>query len=468
MFGVWLGNIFNQFKLNVKEQLSKPFKTEGFKKYASNTGWLFAEQILRSISGILVGVWVARYLGPELFGIYSYAVSFVVLFGAIAHLGLQVIVVRELVNKPDQQKNIMGTALYMQMIGAVVMILLISAILPFTSNDATTNIYILIIASGLIFQSFQVIDFYFQSKVQAKYVSYCRLVQLTISSILKIGLVLADAELIYFVAVIVIDNITLAIALIYAYWKQGGGSFYKSYDAGIVKILIKECWPLLVASLVHIVYMRIDQVMIKEMMDAASVGVYSAAVKFSEAWYFVPVLIGQSLFPAIINAKKNSERLYIHRLTLLLNVMMAVSVVVGIVLSFSSDLLVDLFYGPSYAGAGTVLSIQVWAGIFVSSGVVANKWYIIEGHQKYNIYPILAGAVLNIILNLVLIPKYGIVGSAVATLVAQLSASVLFNAVLPKTRRIFFLQMKAIVGFGLLGNKLKAISSEEHAETAGN
>lgn len=446
----------------------KPFKNEGFKKYASNTSWLFAEQILRSLSGILVGVWVARYLGPELFGVYSYSISFVVLFGAIAHLGLQVIVVRELVNKPDQQRTTLGTALYMQIIGAVVLILLIAAILPITSNDATTNLYILIIASGLIFQSFHVIDFYFQSKVLAKYISICRLTQLAISSTLKIGLVIAEADLIYFVIVIVIDNITLAVALAYAYWKQKGAPFYRSFDVDTFKYLLSESWPLMVASLVHIVYMRIDQVMIKEMMDVASVGVYSAAVRFSEAWYFVPVLIGQSLFPAIINTKKNSQDLYIRRLQLLLNLMMAVSVVVGITLTFLSEFLVNFFYGSSYQGAGTVLSIQVWAGIFVASGVVANKWYIIEGHQKYNIYPTTAGAVLNIILNLVLIPKYGIIGSAVATLVSQFAASVLFNALFPQTRKIFALQMKAILGLGLIGNKIKPPSNKNMAEAAGN
>lgn len=450
--------------MNLKEQILKPLKNEGFKKYASNTGWLFSEQILRSLSGILVGVWVARYLGPEQFGIYSYAISFVVLFGAIAHLGLQVIVVRELINKPDQEKSMMGTALYMQVVGALVLILLISSILPFTSNDGTTNVYILIIASGLIFQSFQVIDFYFQSKVLARYVSICRLVQLTISSILKIGFVLAEVELIYFVVVLVIDNITLAIALCFAYWKHGGTSFHKFFDLSTFRFLIRESWPLIVANLVHIIYMRIDQVMIKEMMDAASVGVYSAAVRFSEAWYFVPVLIGQSLFPAIINAKKNSNVQYIHRLQILLNVMMAVSVAVGLFFTFYADFLIEFFYGESYKGASTVLSLQVWAGIFVASGVVANKWYIVEGYQKYTMYPTSVGALLNVVLNLLLIPKYGIVGSAVATLVAQMVASVLFNALIPKTRKIFLLQMKAILGLGLIGNKAKQETGMDLAE----
>lgn len=443
------------FNLTQRNQFNKLFRSEGFNKYASNTGWLFAEQIIRIFSGLLVGVWVARYLGPELFGTYSYAIAFVALFGAIANLGLQGIVVRELINKPEQQKAVMGTAFYMQIVGAFVSILVISAILPFTSNDQTTNVYILIIASGLIFQSFQVIDYYFQSKVLSKYVSICRLIQLTASSVLKIGFVLSNADLIYFVIVIVIDNITLAIALFYAYWKQDNISFYKSFNIFQFKYLLKESWPLIITGLVIMIYMKIDQIMIKEMMDAKSVGIYSAAAKLSESWYFVPMLLSQSLFPAIINAKKQSELLYKQRLQHLLNLMMALSVIVAIILTFFSETIITTLFGPEYLGAGSVLSIQVWAGIFVSSGVVSSKWFIIEGFQKFSMYRTTAGAIINIALNFALIPRFGIIGSAVATLISQFTASVLLNLFFSNTKEIFFLQLKAIIGLGLLGNKLK-------------
>lgn len=443
--------------MSTTEQIKKLLKNDSFKKYASNTGWLFAEQILRIFSGLFVGVWIAKYLGPELFGTYSYAVAFVALFGAIANLGLQGVVVRELINQPEQEKGMLGTAFYMQIAGAIVVTLIVSAILPFTSNDPTTNLYILIITSGLLFQSFQVIDYYFQSKVLSKYVSICRLIQLTASSLIKIGLVLTEADLIYFVIVIVLDNITLAITLFFAYKKQGNGSFFKSFDIKNFKYLLKESWPLIISGLVVMIYMKIDQIMIKEMMDAKSVGIYSAAVRLSEAWYFVPVLISQSLFPAIINAKKSSEGLYKLRLQHLLNLMMGLSIMVAIFLSFFSNDIVRLLYGSEFYGAGAVLSVQVWAGIVVSSGLVSSKWFILEGLQKYSMYRTTAGAALNIILNLALIPRYGIIGSAIATLLSQLVASVLLNAFFSKTREIFLLQLKAIMGLGLAGNQNKFV-----------
>ena len=410
--------------------------------------------MLRIFSGLFVGVWVARYLGPELFGIYSYAVSFVALFGAIANLGLQTIVVRELLNKPEQQEQIMGTSFYMQIIGAAVVTLIISIILPFTSNDLTTNAYILIISSGLIFQSFQVIDYYFQSQVLSKHVSICRLIQLVGSSMLKIYFVMADAELIYFVVITLIDNVTLAITLSFAFWKHRGKPFYNYFDVIKFRYLLKESWPLVISGLVIMIYMKIDQIMIKEMMDSTAVGVYSAAVRLSEAWYFVPMLVSQSLFPAILSAKKVSESLYKLRLQRLLNLMMWCSIAVAAVFTFASEYIVNFLYGSSYEGAGIILSIQVWAGIAVSSGVVSSNWFVIEGLQKFSMYRTSAGAVSNIILNLILIPQFGIVGSAVATLFSQLIASVLLNAFFSNTRLIFILQMKAIFGLGLYGNRL--------------
>lgn len=440
--------------MNLKEQARKILTNKGFKKYALNTGWLFVEQILRIFSGLFVGVWVARFLGPETFGTFSYAIAFVALFGAIANLGLQGIVVRELINKPEQQKTIMGTAFYMQIAGALAVILVILALVPFTSNSSETNLYILIIASSLLFQSFQVIDYFFQSKVLSKYVSICRLIQLTASSFLKIGFVLAKADLIYFVIVIFIDNVTLAISLSFAYWKQGNVPFYTSFNFGKFKYLLKESWTLIISGLVVMIYMRIDQIMIKEIMDAKSVGIYSAAIRLSEAWYFVPVLLSQSLFPAIVNARKSDREVFLLRLKRLFNIMTIVSLIAAVVVVFFSETIVISLFGASFKDAADVLVIHVWAGLFISSAIVSGKWLTVEGNQKFIMYRHVAGAFLNIILNFVFIPLYGIKGAAISTLITYLFSSVLMNGFSLTTREVFIVQMKSILSLGLYGNRI--------------
>ena len=286
-------------------QLFMQAKThQGFLRYFANTSWMFVEQILRIIAGLLVGIYVARYLGPEQFGVYNYAAAFVALFGSIARLGLDGIVVRDLVNHPQERNVYLGTAFWLKLIGAFVALGLLAIAVQFTSNNATTNLYIFIIASGLIFQSFDVMDFHFQSKVLSKYVSISRLTQLALSSILKLYLIFIQADLFWFVMVSLVDQISLALSLAYSYWRQKIGSFLGRFDLGVAKTLLRNSWPVILSGIAISLYMRIDQIMIKEMLGEKDVGLYSAAVRLSEAWYFVPVIIATSIFPAIINAKK--------------------------------------------------------------------------------------------------------------------------------------------------------------------
>jgi O-antigen/teichoic acid export membrane protein len=319
----------------------------GFRRYFFNTSWMFAEQVLRIVAALFVGIYVARYLGPEQFGIYSYAAAFVALFAAVAGLGLSGIVVRDLVNHPDHRDVYLGTAFWLKLAGALLTLGLLAIAVQFTGNDATTNLYIFIIASGLIFQSFDVVDFYFQSKVLSKYVSICRLVQLALSSALKLYFIYIQADLLWFVLVSLIDQISLALALAFAYWRQKIGSFFGRFDLATAKEMLKNSWPLILSGIAVTLYMRIDQIMIKEMLGEREVGLYSAAVKLSEAWYFVPAIITSSLFPAIVNARKISQELYQQRLQRLYTMMVWLAIAVALPMTFLAEWLVTLLYGPA-------------------------------------------------------------------------------------------------------------------------
>lgn len=279
---------------------------QGFRRYAANTSWMMAEQMLRIIAGLFVGIWVARYLGPEQFGLFSYVLAFTAIFGGIAKLGLDGIMVRELVNHPEKRDTYLGTAFWLKILGAFIVMGLMAAIVPFTRNDATTNLFIFIIAAGLVFQSFEVVEFYFQSQVLAKIVSICKVIQLALSSIIKIYLVLTEAELIWFVLVTAFDALSLAVSFFIAYQLRKNPTFYKHFDLSIAKQVLKDSWPFIFTALIISIYMKIDQVMIMEMLGAESVGHYSVAVTLSTAWYFVPIIIATSLFPAMVSSRKNN------------------------------------------------------------------------------------------------------------------------------------------------------------------
>ena len=193
---------------------------QGFMKYFKNTSWLFAEKVLRMAVGLFVGIWVARYLGPERFGLLSYAQSFVGLFTAFAALGLDGIVVRELVKDSTKENELIGTAFWLKVMGAFAVLVVLAFAVRFTSNDHFTNVLVFIIASATIFQSFNVVDMYFQSKVLSRYVVFANIFSLFCSSIVKIVLILLHAPLIYFAWVILFDSIVLALGFIYFYLKR--------------------------------------------------------------------------------------------------------------------------------------------------------------------------------------------------------------------------------------------------------
>jgi O-antigen/teichoic acid export membrane protein len=421
---------------------------QGFMRYFKNTSWLLAEKILRMVVGIFVCIWVARYLGPEQFGLFSYAQSFVGLFAAIATLGLDGIVVRELVKDESRRDELIGTSFWLKVMGAIGVLAILVIAVNLTSNDTLTKTLVFIIASATIFQSFNVVDFYFQSKVMGKFVVYVNITSLFLSSIVKIVFILNEAPLIAFAWVVLFDSFILACGFIYFYIKKNSTFNVKNlkFRSKTASLLLKDSWPLILSGIVISIYMKIDQVMIKEMMNVEAVGQYAAAVRLSEAWYFIPVVISSSIFPAIINAKKQSEELYYARLQKLYNLMVWVAIAIALPMTFLSDWVVELLYGEQYNQAGGVLMIHIWAGVSVFFGVASNKWILSENLQKYRLFIDAFGAILNILLNLLFIPLYGVIGAAIATLISYLFTMIVVFLIIKKMRialKMFFYSLFA-------------------------
>ncbi len=418
-----------------KSKIQHLLNHAGFRRYFANTSWLFAEQILRMIAGFLVGVWIARYLGPEKYGLFSYALAFVSLFQGISKLGLDGIVVRDIVKEPEKTNIYLGTAFWLKLIAGIFTFFLILVISWFTADTLQTFFFINIIAAGIIFQSFEVIDFYYQATVQAKYISIRKIIQLVLSSLLKIYLVLIKADLIWFVWVTLFDAVSMAIFSWLIYKNQKHPGFLKCFDKNLAKKIIKDGFPLLLSSIAIMIYMRIDQVMIKNMLGDREVGLYSAAVKLVEMWYFIPMIITSSLFPAIVNAKKISEELYYQRLKNLYSLMIWLAIFVALPIAFSSELIIKILYGLNYIDASKVLSISIWTEVFTFLGVAQGIFFISNNLQKLKLLLTLFCAVINVILNIILINLFDIYGAAFATLVSY-SISTLFLPLLFKDTRI--------------------------------
>lgn len=426
---------------------------QNLQKIIGNTGWLVADKVLRMGVGLFVSVWVARYLGPTQFGLLNYATAFVALFSCLATLGLDGITVREIVREPEHKDEILGSAFVLKFSGGIIMLvvtcIIISLLRP---EDSISRWLVGIIAAGTIFQSVDVIDFWFQSQVASKYTVIARNTAFLLVALLKVILILVGASLVAFALAGVVEIVIAAVGLMIVYRLHGNR--LKAWRGSYLWTgrLLKDSWPLILSGLSVAVYMKIDQVMLGDMAGNQAVGIYSSATRLSEIWYFVPMVIVSSVFPAVIQAKEKDEGLYYRRMQRLFSLMAALSISIAVPMTFVSNWVVVTLFGNGFASAGPVLAIHIWASLFVFFGVAQGSWDLAENLTTLALFRIASGAILNIALNLFLIPAYGAMGAAVATVISQAFAAVILNAAHWKTRRIFYSQIKALFFFRYLHN----------------
>lgn len=414
----------------------------------SNTGWLFGDQALRMAVGLLVGVWIARYLGPEQFGLLNYATAFVALFGAVASLGLNGIVVRDLVSRPEDADTTLGTAFLLQLAGGFAAFCLALFAIGFARpGDTLSKLVVAILGFAMVFKSTEVVKYWFESRIQAKYSVWTENAAYLLFAGVKVALILGEAPLMAFVWAILAEA-ALAAAGLLAIYRWRGGQLKKWRPHYVrAKALLKDSWPLILSGLAVMVYMRIDQIMLGQMLGDEAVGVYSAAVRVSEIWYFIPMAIAASVFPSIVEAKKQSESLYRQRLQRLYDLMALLAAGVALPMTLLADWLMALLYGERFSGAGAVLALHIWTGLFVFIGVASSRWYLVENLQKLAFTRTLTGALMNILANFLLIPKYGVQGAAIGTLLSQAAAAYFFDLLHPKTRPVFWMKSKSFMPF---------------------
>lgn len=415
----------------------------------TNAGWLFADKVIRMVVGVFVGVWLARYLGVAQFGLLSYAIAFASLFSAFASLGLDRIAVRDLVRHEDRKGIILGSVFTLKLAGGcLALFLAVSIIKLLQPDDVTTQWLVTIIAAGMIFQSADVFDYWFQAKVQSRYSVFAKSSAFLTMSAVKIGLILNGAELIAFAWAALVEVALGSIGLLIAFSSTGNSFNDLKTSRKVITELLRESWPLLLSGLAIILYMRIDQVMLGNMAGEHEVGLYSAALKLSEAWYIIPTIIISSLMPAITTARSQSRNDYYGLVKKTFILLARSAYVVAIPMTIFSVPLITILFGEAYRDAGNILAIHIWSALFVFMGVAQGPWMINERLAKISLFNTSTGAVLNIILNYLLIPSYGAIGCAIATTISYSFSGWLANAIFRDTRIVFYMQSRAIF-FGL-------------------
>lgn len=421
------------------------------KKYINNTSWLFIEKIFRILTTLLTTVLMARYLGPNDFGLLNYAISFVTLFAVLSSLGFEKLLPKLIIDNKENTNIILGSSFLLKVIGSIlIMIICFLTIRFFKENDQVLMSMVIILSFTFIFKSFEIIRFWFETNVEAKYSAKVEFIAIMLSTIIKLLLIFKNADLIFFAYAILIESILIAIGLIIIYSLKNKSLKSWQISRKEIKGILKEAWPLILAGALYTVYTKVDQIMIGELIDNRAVGIYAAAVKLSEGWFFIPSVLAISLFPAMLNTRKKNYELYIERTQNLLNIMALISIVVSVLTLFIANNLIYYTYGEEYKNAALILVIHIWGGIFVSMSTISYRYFIIEGLQKLSFYRGLTGLVINVVLNFILIPEYGIEGAAYATIISQTCALYFFNFFNKKTRLMFFMQTKALILFGIV------------------
>jgi PST family polysaccharide transporter len=426
------------------------FLNTEYKKILRNIGWLFFDRVFRMGMGLVVGAWVARYLGPTEFGTFNYALAIIGIFSPFASLGLEGMVVKELVENPQRTSTIMSTAITLRLLAGLVSFAICIGIFFSLKHDELETFYVgSILAITLFAQALVSIELYYQSQVASKIAVISQSIAYILVNILKVVLILSGAKLIAFAAVTTLEMTLGGIFMIIAFRKVNKQALAPVIDKVLAKKLLTQSWPLIFSGFMIMIYMRIDQIMLGEMINDYEVGTYSAALKLSEIWYIIPTIICNSFFPSIIEAKQVGQEAYFKKIQNLFNILFFISFAIAVAVSIFSPLIIDILYGDKFKDAALILSIHIWTAVFVFLGVGASNFFIIENLQLKTFTRTALGAVVNVILNLILIPKFLAVGAAIATLISQFLSSYVFDLLSKKTTVLFKMKTTSLLALSL-------------------
>jgi len=387
--------------------------------YINNSIWILAEKASRIISGILVGVLVARFLGKEQFGIISYALSVLSIFTVFSTLGLDGIVVRELITEKKKKYDIIGTTFWLRFIGSF-LVVIASTYYSFMRDPSDRTWIVFLVSIAVVFQSFSVIDFYFQSEVKGKFNAITQIVTLIISAIVKLVLIYLEAPLSWFASMVMLEAILTAINQLVFYKQNQQEVSQWKFSLSEAKRLLSHSWPIIISAFMQMIYQQADKILIaRYLQDMGMVGQYSAATRISEASFFIPVALSAALFPGIINNRENKP-LQLKRLTQIYSLMIWSALFISIGGYLLGDWVIGFLYKDGFPLAPEIFKIHIWITIPVFFGTAWGSWLLALNKQKLiTIYQVLV-LIFILALEMYMIPKYGIKGAAYSVVFSYL------------------------------------------------
>ena len=409
-------------------------------KVAQNVVWAISGKLANMAGALFVGILVARYLGPKNYGLLNYVISYVIIFSTIADFGMPLIEVRELSRDSDNHRKILGTAFFCHISFAFVAYSILCLTLWVSDADSFTSLMIMVYGLTLFTQSFNVIRNYFTSIIENKYVVKSEMARVAIGAVIKIVLLWMKMPIEYFIVAQLFDTVLVSSGYIISYKTKGFSILEWTFDKQFAKYLLRESFPLVLSGAAVVIYQRIDQVMIGNMIDKESVGYFATAGKFLDLILFLPIIITQTVVPLVIQAKDKGKEEYIKKQKQMVGIVVWIAILLTIACSLSSYWLVYFTYGENYLQAVSVLQIMAWKTLGMALSSSAGQIIIIERIQKWAVLKNVLGCFCCVILNYIFLPTFGIKGAAFITIVTTLVAGWFGNLLIPSYRPIFKLQ----------------------------
>lgn len=392
---------------------------EGFQKYFRNASWMLGGRIATMAISFVATLYIARNLGPTNFGQLSYALSVVGLLGFLAPLGLDGILYRELIRHPERKRELLGTTLYLRLLaGAVVGVATILIALTAATDDVS-RILICILSATFVLNAFQIINFDFLARAQSQYQAIITILVSLVLNALKITIIALDEGIIYLALVLLFESVLYAVLYTIVYHRKTDDRIQDwRWDSAVARSLLTDSLPIIFVTGLVTIYARIDQVFIKHMIDAEAVGIYDAAVRLVDIWNFIPGALGAALFPAIVNAEKVSHELFLARTKKVTMLFVLIPIAIAIPITLFAHSIVHLLYGPAFAGTAEVLQIYIWSFLGTSLAIHVQAYLTLKNERVVLVLSSLVPMFVNVGLNLLWIPQYGIIGAAYATVIA--------------------------------------------------
>lgn len=406
-----------------------------------NASWIIICRIVQAILALIISMVTARYLGPSNYGLMNYAMSVVAFVLPLMRLGLSSIMVQEFVSEPDKEGDTLGTSLVLSFCSALVCIVGVNAFVNIANaGEGDTIIVCALYSSILIFQVFELINYWFQAKLQAKYSSIIALVAYGVVSVYKIYLLVTQKSIYWFSVANTLDYLIIAIGLVCIYKKRCNQKLSFNWARGKRLLSISKYY--IISDLMVVVFAQTDRIMLKAMINNAATGYYSAAITCAGMTQFVFAAIIDSMRPTIFEGKKNSEDAYRLNLARLFSIIIYLSLIQSIVMTILAPIIIRILYGVEYGASVSALQIVVWYTTFSYLGSARNIWILAEGKQEHLWKINLFGALANVVLNAVLIPIIGVNGAAFASLITQFLTNVVTGYIFPPIRDVNCILMK--------------------------